>query len=282
MHGRTPVACGIDLSIVVPLFNEARTLDELDRRLIGVVILLGLVTEIIYVDDGSTDGSSEALAVIARRDARVRVVSLARHYGHTTALAAGFAAARGNVIVAMDVYGDLHRLILAPADWNGARIAEVPIANIRWPQHRSPHSLSRAWRVIADLITVRFLLKYATRPLHLFGPPGFICVAFGAAIATWIVAMKLATGTPIFLEHGPLLLLSALLLQSGIVLFGLGLLAEWLTRIFLDGHPTLFLGSDREQRSPGADAAHGCAACARSHTAPTRRATFTSAFRPFS
>ena len=192
MHGRTPVACGIDLSIVVPLFNEARTLDELDRRLIGVVILLGLVTEIIYVDDGSTDGSSEALAVIARRDARVRVVSLARHYGHTAALAAGFAAARGNVVVAMDgdlqhppeeipkllaklddgydivtgcrefrayrarsikrigLYGDLHRFILAPADWNGARIAEVPIANIRWPQHRSPYAMSRAWRVMAD------------------------------------------------------------------------------------------------------------------------------------
>ena len=184
--------------------------------------------------------------MIARRDARLRVVSLARHYGHTTALAAGFAAARGNVVVAMD--GDLQH----PPE-------EIP-----------------------KLLAKRFLLKYATRPLHLFGPPGFICVAIGAAIATWIVAMTPATGTPIFLEHGLLLLLSALLLQSGIVLLGLGLLAEWLTRIFLDGHPTLFDGGDREQPSTGANAAHSCAACARSHTAPTWRAPFTTAFRQFS
>src|SRR5205823_3200984 len=95
----------LDLSIVVPLFNEAGTLDELHRRLTAVLLVLGLDSEIVYVDDGSTDGTTAALAVVAERNPRVRVVNLARNYGQTAALAAGFDAAAGDVIVAMD--GDL-------------------------------------------------------------------------------------------------------------------------------------------------------------------------------
>jgi hypothetical protein len=88
---------------------------------------------------------------------------------------------------------------------------------------------------MADLITIRFLLKYVTRPLHLFGPLGFLSFGAGAAAAAWILATKLVTGAPIFLTHGPLLLLSAVLVQTGIVLLGLGLLAELLARIYTDG-----------------------------------------------
>jgi glycosyltransferase involved in cell wall biosynthesis len=295
----------------VPLFNEAGTFDELHRRLGAVLLLVGLDAEIIYVDDGSTDGTADIVAAVARRDPRVRVVSLARNYGQTAALAAGFDAAGGDVIVAMDgdlqhapeeipkllaklddgydivsgwreqrvdnlwtrrlpskmanwlmaklsgvslhdfgttfkayrapviksirLYGDLHRFIPALASWNGARIAEVPIANIPRPQNKSHYGLSRTWRVMADLITVRFLLRYVTRPLHLFGPLGFVSLGAGASAAVWILAAKILTGAPMFLAHGPLLLLSAVLVQTGIVLLGLGLLAELLTRIYLDG-----------------------------------------------
>jgi glycosyltransferase involved in cell wall biosynthesis len=302
---------GLDLSIVVPLFNESGTFDELHRRLTAVLLILGLASEIVYVDDGSTDGTREALAAVGERDPRVRVVNLARNYGQTAALAAGFDAAAGEVIVAMDgdlqhapeeiprllaklddgydivsgwreqrvdnlwtrrlpskmanwlmaklsgvslhdfgttfkayrapvikrirLYGDLHRFIPALASWGGARIAEVPIANIPRPQNQSHYGLSRTWRVMADLITVRFLLKYVTRPLHLFGPLGFLSVGSGAATAGWILATKLLTGAPMFVAHGPLLLLSAVLIQTGIVLLGLGLLAELLTRIYMDG-----------------------------------------------
>jgi len=301
-----------DLSIVVPLFNEAATLDELHRRLRTVALLLGLRTEIIYVDDGSTDGTTEIVAALAGREPVVNVVTLARNYGQTAALAAGFDSARGNVIVAMDgdlqhapeeipkllaklddgydivsgwreqrvdglwtrripskianwlmaelsgvtlhdfgttfkayrapmikrirLYGDLHRFIPALASWNGARIAEVPIANIPRPSNKSHYGLSRTWRVMADLITVRFLLKYVTRPLHLFGPLGFVSLGAGSAMAAWILLTKLLTGVPMFVAHGPLLLLSAALIQTGIVLLGLGLLAELLTRIYMDGH----------------------------------------------
>src|SRR5882672_52748 len=96
---------GKQLSIVVPLFNEAATIAELHRRLNAVLLLLGTSAEIVYVDDGSSDGTREALDALSVRDERVVLVSLAKNYGQTAALAAGFDAAAGAVIVAMD--GDL-------------------------------------------------------------------------------------------------------------------------------------------------------------------------------
>jgi glycosyl transferase family 2 len=301
----------VRLSIVVPLYNEVSTVSELHERIANVLALIGTPSEIIYVDDGSTDGTTEALTAIANRHVDVRLIILARNYGQTAALAAGFDAAVGDTIVAMDgdlqhapeeiptlldkldegydivsgwreqrvdnlwtrripsqaanwlmaklsgvqlhdfgttfkayrapvikrirLYGDLHRFIPALASWNGARITEVPIANIPRPRNESHYGLSRTWRVLADLITVRFLLKYVTRPLHLFGPIGFACLAAGVSAGGWIAATKLVTGAPVFVAHGPLLLLSAVLIQTGVVLISLGLLSELLTRIYVDG-----------------------------------------------
>src|SRR6266850_4725114 len=314
----------IQLSIVVPLFNEAATIAELHRRLNAVLLLLGTSAEIVYVDDGSSDGTGAALEALAFRDERIVLVPLARNYGQTAALAAGFDAAAGAVIVAMDgdlqhapeeipkllaklsegydivsgwrerrvdnlltrrlpsrianwlmaklsgvslhdfgttfkayrapvikrirLHGDLHRFIPALASWGGARIAEVPIANIARPQNQSHYGLSRTWRVMADLITVRFLLRYVTRPLHLFGPIGFVGVLAGVLGGGWVLAAKLVRGTPLFLAHGPLLLLSAVLIQTGVLLVGLGLLAELLTRIYMDGrHRRIYTVALREQ-----------------------------------
>jgi glycosyltransferase involved in cell wall biosynthesis len=301
----------IDLSIIVPLYNEVGTFDELHRRLNEVILLLGLNTEIIYVDDGSTDATWAAIEAVSAHDWRVQPIRLARNYGQTAGLAAGFDAARGAVIVAMDgdlqhepeeiptllakidegydvvsgwrerrvdgywtrrlpskianwlmaqlsgvslhdfgttfkayrapvikrvrLYGDLHRFIPALTSWSGAKIAEVPIKNVPRPQNTSNYGLSRTWRVMADLLTVRFLLKYVTRPLHLFGPLGFASAGAGVMVAAWIALTKIVTGAPVFLAHGPLLLLSAVLIQTGILLVGLGLLAELLTRIYMDG-----------------------------------------------
>jgi len=95
----------VAVSVVVPLFNEIDTFEELHRRLTAVLLVLGPETEIVYVDDGSTDGTADVLTSAARCDPRVTVIRLARNYGRTAALAAGFDAAAGDVIVAMD--GDL-------------------------------------------------------------------------------------------------------------------------------------------------------------------------------
>src|SRR5258708_24117883 len=322
---RSAASRAIHLSIVVPLFNEVATISELHRGVNSVLLLLGTAAEIVYVDDGSSDGTKEALEALAVRDERVLLVPLARNYGQTAALAAGFDAAQGAVIVAMDgdlqhapeeipklvakldegydvvsgwreervdnlwtrrvpskianwlmaqisgvslhdfgttfkayrapviksirLYGDLHRFIPALASWGGARIAEVPIANIPRPQNQSHYGLSRTWRVMADLITVRFLLRYLTRPLHLFGPIGFAAVAIGALAGLWVLATKVLTGAAVFLAHGPLLLLSAVLIQTGVMLIGLGLLAEGLTRIYMDGRPRrIYTLASRAQR----------------------------------
>jgi len=114
MPRRTASGPAVDLSIVVPLFNEAATLEELHRRITAVTMMLGLATEIIYVDDGSIDGTGEMATAISKRDSSVRLVRLARNYGQTAALTAGFDAAAGDVIVAMD--GDLQH---APEPWSG-------------------------------------------------------------------------------------------------------------------------------------------------------------------
>src|SRR5947207_10862683 len=139
----------------------------------------------------------------------------------------------------------MHRFIPALASAQGARIAEVPITNIRRPQQRSHYGLARTWRVIADLITVRFLLRYSTRPLHVFAPIGVASLAAGIAGGVYVLATKVLTGDPVFLAHGPLLLLSAVLVQSGILLVGLGVLAEILTRIYFDGRHRRIYTIDR-------------------------------------
>ena len=124
-----------ELSIVVPFFNEVGTIDELHRRLTAVLFLIGLPSEIIYVDDGSTDGTAEALTAIADRDPHVRLMPLARNYGQTAALAAGFDVAAGRVIVALD--GDLQHEPLLPQHgargisprshfWSGMLVRQAP------------------------------------------------------------------------------------------------------------------------------------------------------------
>ncbi len=300
-------------SVVVPFHNEQESVAELYRQLAEVMTGRYEPVEFVFVDDHSEDATPQLLDEIARQDARVIVVRLRRNYGQTTALAAGFDHASGEIIISMDgdlqhdpadipvllaalegngcdlvsgwrknrvdnflvrrvpsrvanwlmaklsgvdihdfgttfkayrrdtikdirLYGEMHRFIPALASWYGAKVVEVPIRNVNRPTGRSHYGLSRTLRVLFDLITIRFLLRYMTRPLHFFGPPGLIGFASGAIILLVLLLEKIFYGTHLFLEHGPLLVLGMILVLFGVQLLALGLVGELLMRTYFDAH----------------------------------------------
>lgn len=145
-----------------------------------------------------------------------------------------FKVYRKDAIKQIRLYGEMHRFIPALASWNGATIAEVPIKNIERPGGRSHYGLSRTIRVLFDLLTIRFLLKYVTRPLHFFGPIGLLCTMVGLAINLFMLIKKAAYGTDLFDQHGPLMLLGAVLILAGVQLISSGLIGEMLSRTYFE------------------------------------------------
>ena len=318
----------VQLSIVVPLFNEVGTLEELHLRLTGVLQLLALHAEVIYVDDGSTDGTDEVLAAISERDAHVRLITLARNYGQTAALAAGFDAAAGEVIVAMDgdlqhapeeiprlleklgegydivsgwrerrvdglwtrrlpsrianwlmarlsgvtlhdfgttfkayrreiikelqLYGQMHRFIPALASWSGATIAEIPIKNLARGSGKSNYGLSRTITVLLDLICIKFLLDYSTRPLQFFGRWGLLSAGAGAISAVFLLVSKFVLNVDVMQEHGPLFLTTVLLIICGIQLISVGLIGETLSRTYYESQKKRIYSVAETKRSKAA------------------------------
>jgi glycosyltransferase involved in cell wall biosynthesis len=298
-------------SVVVPFHNEQESVRELYQQLSAIMTGRYEPVEFIFIDDHSSDATSQLLQEIVKSDARVVAIRLKRNYGQTVALAAGFDNAEGEVIISMDgdlqhdpadipmlltafeeagcdivsgwrkkrvdsfllrrapsrianwlmsklsgvnihdfgttfkvyrkdtikqikLYGDMHRFIPALASWNGATIIEVPIKNVERPDGRSHYGLSRSLRVLFDLLTIRFLLKYVTRPLHFFGPIGLLSTTIGMAIFLWLIIDKLAYGTDIFDKHGPLMLLGAVLILAGVQLVSSGLIGEMLSRTYFE------------------------------------------------
>lgn len=305
MRDRLPVAP--KYSVVVPFHDEEDSVRELHQRLSDVMTGRYEPVEFIFVDDQSSDATPQLLAEIAAQDPRVKVLRLRRNYGQTTALAAGFDYASGDIIISMDgdlqhdpadipmmldafasgdydivsgwrqkrvdnffmrrvpsrvanwmmaklsgvdihdfgttfkvyrretikdvrLYGEMHRFIPALAAWNGARVVEVPIRNIVRPEGKSHYGISRTLRVLFDIITIRFLMRYMTRPLHFFGPPGLIGIFLGFAILAGLSIEKIFWQAPIFVEHGPLLVLGMMLCLFGVQLLAVGLVGELLTR----------------------------------------------------
>jgi glycosyltransferase involved in cell wall biosynthesis len=296
-----------DLSVVIPIYNEAANLEPLYRELTETLDGWGRTYELILVDDGSTDGSGEAAARLQARDDRVRVIQLRRNFGQTAAFAAGFAEARGRLIATSDgdlqndprdipamvatlddggldivcgwrktrkdaflsrrvpsffanrliswatgvrlndygcslkvfraevvkplrLYGEMHRFLPALASEMGVRIAEQPVNHRARVHGRSNYGISRTIRVLLDLITVKFLLSYSTRPLQVFGLFGIVMGAAGTLVCAWVAYMKY------FAEWSGdrtwLLLLGILLIFTGLQLVTLGLLAELQARTY--------------------------------------------------
>jgi glycosyltransferase involved in cell wall biosynthesis len=315
-------------SVVVPFHNEQASVVELHRRIAEVMGALHAPSEFIYVDDRSTDDTPKLLAEVAAQDPRVVVIRLRRNYGQTTALAAGFDYASGEIVIAMDgdlqhepsdipilletfatgdydvvsgwrqkrkdnflmrrlpshvanwmmarlsgvdihdfgstfkvyrretikdirLYGEMHRFIPALAAWKGARIIEVPIRNLARPGGKSHYGISRTLRVLFDIITIRFLMRYMTRPLHFFGPPGLIGIFSGASILLGLFVDKLLSRGPIFVEHGPLLVLGMMLCLFGVQLLAVGLIGELLMRTHFDSGADPVYRIERVIRSSG-------------------------------
>src|SRR5215510_9156951 len=145
-----------------------------------------------------------------------------------------FKVYRKDTIKQIKLYGEMHRFIPALASWNGATIVEVPIKNTERPGGRSHYGLSRTVRVLFDLLTIRFLLRYLTRPLHFFGGIGLASTAVGVLIGAWLIIDKVLRGTDVFDKHGPLMLLGAVLILAGIQLVSSGLMGEMLSRTYFE------------------------------------------------
>jgi glycosyltransferase involved in cell wall biosynthesis len=298
-----------ELSVVIPVYNEAPNLEPLHREFTEVLSQLGQAYELILVDDGSTDGSFETLKRLQAGDRHTRVIQFRRNFGQTAAFAAGFAAARGSLIITADadlqndphdipnmlaaaakgadivcgwrrdrkdpylsrrlpsqianrliswatgvrlndygcslkvfraevikpltLWGEMHRFLPALASEHGVSIVEMPVNHRARVQGTSKYGLSRTVRVLLDLLSVKFLLSYSTRPLQIFGLIGGVMGLAGMVILGYLGTLKIFLHEEIT-KRLPLTLFGILLLFTGVQLVTLGLLAELQARAVLE------------------------------------------------
>lgn len=298
----------IYLSVVIPVYNEEENIPLLHECLSRVLREQDYSYEVIYVDDGSTDGTFSQLQSLAMRDQQVRVIQLRRNFGQTAAFAAGVDYSAGQVLVFMDgdlqndpidiprllaklddgydvvsgwrknrkdaqlsrklpsrlanrlisqvtgvhlhdygcslkayrwevfqhvrLYGEMHRFLPAYIALTGAAIAEIEVTHHPRRFGVSKYGISRTWRVLLDLATLKFLGKYRTRPLHAFGIPGLLSMLVGVLLAFMLICQKI-----FFRQDHRFVPIS--LLFFGFVSFGaqcilLGLVAELLMRTYYE------------------------------------------------
>jgi glycosyltransferase involved in cell wall biosynthesis len=143
-----------------------------------------------------------------------------------------FKAYRREVLERIPLYGQMHRFIPALASIEGALITEVPIDDLPRTGGRSHYGLSRTFRVLFDILTIRFLLRHFSRPLHFFGGIGLTMIVTALALASWLLFKKLFLGEDIFLQHGVLLLFCVVTFLGGMQFLGLGFLGDLFARLY--------------------------------------------------
>jgi dolichol-phosphate mannosyltransferase len=299
-------AAAPDISVFLPVLNEEPNLRPLYAKLDDALARLGRSAEVIFVDDGSTDGSLAILREIAESDPRIRVVSLKRNYGQTAAMAAGIDAAKGRVLIPMDadlqndpadivrllekldegfdvvsgwrknrqdtlitrkipsmianrliswigrvplhdygcslkayrresledvrLYGEMHRFIPIYASWAGARVTEIPVEHHARTMGKSKYGLSRTLKVVFDLMTIKFMASYQTKPIYVFGLFGMLAIALSVIAGIWATVLKLWKGVSFILT--PLPVITVVMLAIGVQFLLMGLLAEMLVRTY--------------------------------------------------
>jgi glycosyltransferase involved in cell wall biosynthesis len=145
-----------------------------------------------------------------------------------------FKAYKRRIIEELNLYSEMHRFIPALLSQRGAKIIEIPIKNIVRPKGSSSYGLSRTFRVVFDLITLRFLLGYVTKPLHFFGRAAMYCIVASMLMVAYILYDKLAYNVPILVAHGPLAGLAAVLLLVGLIFIATGLIGEMISRVYFE------------------------------------------------
>ncbi len=298
----------LEVSVVIPVYNEAENLKELVDRVAKALGPTGRSFELILVDDGSSDGSVEILRSLAATHPWLHPFMLIRNYGQSTALQAGFDHALGEFIVTLDgdlqndpveiprllalmdqspeidvvsgwrkqrqdrtwsrklpswvanrlissvtgvrlhdygcalkvyrrtilenvrLYGETHRFIAALAVEAGARMIEVPVLHHPRTRGKSKYGIDRVFRVLLDLLWIKFSMRFLHRPLHAFGGVGFAFIGIGGVALVYLALEKLIFGHDI--GGRPLLLLGVLLTLIGVQLLATGVLGELLTRIY--------------------------------------------------
>ncbi|XHU96286.1 MAG: glycosyltransferase family 2 protein [cyanobacterium endosymbiont of Rhopalodia gibba] len=295
-----------EVSIVIPIFNEEESIEQLIVRIIAILTNCNLSYEVICIDDGSQDKSSQILSELTQRFNHLKAIILRRNYGQTPAIAAGFKYAKGKIIVTLDgdlqndpidiprlinklnqgydlvngwrenrqddtvtrllpskianwvigkvtgvdlhdygcslkayrseliadmnLYGELHRFLPALAYIEGAKIVEMSVSHHPRRYGKSKYGLGRTFRVVMDLLTVFFIKKYLTRPMHVFGLFGLGSTMLGMILGSYLIFLKLVLGQSI--GHRPLLILAVLLVLTGVQLLSFGLLAELVMRTY--------------------------------------------------
>ena len=302
------------LSILIPVFNEEGNLSLLYEKLVTALKRLGRPYEVIFIDDGSSDGTLEILLDLRERNPNVKIISFSRNFGQTAALSAGIDFSKGDILIPMDgdlqndpedillllqkieegydvvsgwrkdrkdsflsrrlpsmiankiisliggvhlhdygctlkayrrdilknirLYGEMHRFIPIYAQWIGARVSEIPVRHFSRGSGASKYGMSRVFKVILDLMVVKFLLSYSQKPIYVFGGMGLLMILGGFCSGVYALYMKLFKGVSFILT--PLPLLCVLLFMLGFLSILMGFLAEILTRTYYEsqGKPT--------------------------------------------
>ena len=302
------------LSILIPIYNEEGNLFLLYEKLVAAMKKVGMPYEVIFVDDGSSDGSLDILLDLREKNPNVKIISFSRNFGQTAALSAGIDLSKGDIIIPMDgdlqndpediltllqkieegydvvsgwrkgrkdpflnrrlpsmiankliswiggvhlhdygctlkayrkdilknirLYGEMHRFIPIYAQWIGARVSEIPVRHFPRGSGASNYGMSRVFKVILDLMVVKFLLSYSQKPIYVFGGIGLLMILGAILSGGYALYLKLFTG--LFFILTPLPLLCALLLLLGFISILMGFIAEILTRTYYEsqGKPT--------------------------------------------
>lgn len=302
------------LSILIPVYNEVDSILPLFENLMKVLKRIGRPYEVIFIDDGSTDGTLEALVDLNRKSPNIKIISFTRNFGQTAALSAGIDSCNGDIIIPMDgdlqndpenillllqkieegydvvsgwrkdrkdpfltrripsklankiisfiggvrlhdygctmkayrkdilknirLYGEMHRFIPIYAKWVGAHVTEIPVLHLPRRYGSSKYGMSRVFKVVLDLMVVKFLTSYSQKPIYIFGGMGLLMFLGAFFTGGYAIYLKLIEGVSFILT--PLPLLSVLLLMLGFISILMGFLAEILTRTYHEsqGKPT--------------------------------------------